>query len=181
MGVGTGVGTGVGVGVGNGVGVGVGVGTGVGVGVGTGVRVGVGVGTGVDVGTGVGTGIGVGVGDGKVVDVGLGLGVGVGAAVAAGSGVGLGVPVGSGWVHDTATRNSKRKMPTNVTLRKLEPPCGIGVGYLPQSPIPEGQPCKGARGQPLEKAYPMGVIIGTFDCGVTTLTWRLAGINWSGA
>ena len=127
-----------------------------------------------------GVGAGAGVGDGKAVDVGLGIGVSVG-VWAAGSGVRLGATVGSGWLHDIATRISKKTMPTNEKVRKLEPPCGIGVGYLPQSPIPEGQPCKGARGQPLEKAYPMGVIIGTFDCGVTTLTWRLAGINWSGA
>ena len=125
--------------------------------------------------------MGVGAGDGETLVVATGVFVGSVLGVEVIVGVERGVPVGVGWLHDIATRISKKTMPTNEKVRKLEPPCGIGVGYLPQSPIPEGQPCKGARGQPLEKAYPMGVIIGTFDCGVTTLTWRLAGINWSGA
>ena len=125
--------------------------------------------------------MGVGAGDGETLVVATGVFVGSVLGVEVIVGVERGVPVGAGWLHDIATRISKKTMPTNEKVRKLEPPCGIGVGYLPQSPIPEGQPCKGARGQPLEKAYPMGVIIGTFDCGVTTSTWRLAGINWNGA
>ena len=72
-----------------------------------------------------GVGAGAGVGDGKAVDVGLGIGVSVGVC-AAGSGVRLGATVGSGWLHDIATKNSERTMPRNMTLRKLEPPCDYG-------------------------------------------------------
>ena len=71
-----------------------------------------------------------GIGGGEAVDVGCGVFVG-GTVV----GVGTGVFVASGWVQEIATAiKTRTRTPTaNVTLRKLEPPCGNRtVRTLPQ-------------------------------------------------
>ena len=81
--------------------------------------------------------MGVGAGDGETLVVATGVFVGSVLGVEVIVGVERGVPVGVGWLHDIATRISKKTMPTNEKVRKLEPPCDYGrdpvakQGFLP--------------------------------------------------
>ena len=81
--------------------------------------------------------MGVGVRGGEAVDVGCGVFVGSTVGVETVVGVGRGVFVASDWLQEMAAgikRRSRTPM-ANVTLRKLEPPCGNRtVRTLPQEP-----------------------------------------------